>query len=161
MPPSTTADTTLSNANATSPHHPLPADNTGSISHSEGVYRLAWFSALVVMLLLFLCELIVFLLIVHTSPPIYQYRVSFHALAIYTVIACIVIWLAVILYAGIFVLLTEYHNAVGKFLDRIPFLRRRFQPMCIRVVAYLYPVSSVLAVAVFVFQLLAGGVLSK
>ena len=151
MPPSGTADTRSSNADATSPHHPLPADNTGSISHSEEVYRLEWFSALVVMLLLFLCELIVFLLVFQTTPGLIQTGYNFQGLVLQTAMGCSMIWSGVIFYTGIFVFLTEYHNAVGKFLDRFLFLRGRVQPMCLRVVAYSYCVSSLLAVAFFLY----------
>ena len=105
------------------------------------------------MLLVFLCELIIFLVVQQTGP--YRvYLLTFQGLAFYTVMICVVNWSEMTLYTGFFILLTEYHSAVGKFLDRFLFLRRRVQPMCLRVVAYSWLVGSNLSVALFLFLLL-------
>lgn len=158
MPPPGVADTRSSNADAT--HDPLPADNTGLDSRSAEVYRLAWFSALVITLLLLICEVIVFLLINQTflstgSYNIYQ-GLGFQGLAFYTAMACIMIWAEVTLFTGFFVFLTEYHNAVGKFLDRFLFLRRGVQPMCLRVVVYLYHVTWITGVTYYLYTFFVG-----
>ena len=107
------------------------------------------------MLLVFLCELIIFLL----NRGIRTFEVSnyfgvFQILAFYIAIICIWIWSVVTFYAGIFIFLTEYHSAVGKFLDRFLFLRRRVQPMCLRVFAYSYVVIWNLSVALYLFLVL-------
>ena len=158
MPPSGVADTRSANADAASSHDPLPADNTGSISHSEEVCRLGWFLVLVVMLLVTICELIGFLLVDQASPYgsgdtyYFGHSFTFQGLALFTAVTCVVIWSAVILYTGFFVFLTEYHKAVGKFLDRYFFLRRRVQPMCLRCFAILYAVCSIVGVGMFYFS---------
>ena len=105
------------------------------------------------MLLVFLCELITFLVIKQTGPYT-GYQDSFYGLAFYTPLACALIWADVTLYTGFFIFLTEYHSAIGKFLDRFLFLRRRVQPMCLRVVAYSYVVGLNSSVALFLFLVL-------
>ena len=132
MSSSVVADTRSSNANAASSHDELPADNTCSILHSREVYRLEWFSVLVVMLLLLICEFIIYFLIVqaHTDSFFVQ------TLLVAAIWACSLILFGVTLYTGVFVFLTEYHTAVGKLLDRYLFLSRRVQQMSLRVVTY-------------------------
>ena len=151
MPPPGVADTRSSNADAT--HDPLPADNTGLDPRSEEVYRLAWFSVLVITLLLLICDVIVFLLInqIFMSAALYTsfQGLSFQGLAFNTAMAYLAICSAVILYTGTFVFLTEYHNAVGNFLKRFLFLQRDVQRMCLRVASYLYCVCCIGLVTFF------------
>ena len=72
MSPTGVADTRFSDADPTSPHLLLLADNTGSISHSQEVFRLEWFSVLVVMLLLSICVLIIFVLDIEANPRLFD-----------------------------------------------------------------------------------------
>ena len=67
--------------------------------------------------------------------------------------ACSAMWFAVTVYTGFFVFLTEYHNAVGKFLDRFLFLPHRVQQISLRVLAYSYGVLWVIGLGLFLFVL--------
>ena len=134
---SSTADTASSNADAKS-YDPLLTDKTGLDSYSQEVYRLEWFSVLVVILLLYICEFVLFSLIADAHPDSSPY--SFLGLIFAVVTACGLIGSCVTFYTGFFVFLTEYHNAVGKFLNRFLFLPRRTQQKCLRVVAFSYGV---------------------
>ena len=150
MSPAGLADTRSSNADATSPHGPSLADNTGSILHSQEVYRLEWFSILVVMLLLSFCELIIFVLTVEVNPHFLEtHIVGVDAISVLVTafMAYLIIWSSVTLYTAFFICLTEYHKAVGNNLDRFLFLPRHVQQMSLRVVAYLYGVLSVAGLA--------------
>ncbi len=151
--PSGVADTRSSNADATSPQYLDLADDSGSISHSQEVYRLEWFLVLVVMLLLVICELIVFFLVLEIHVQRFEYQMELFGSALGGFVC------SVTLYTGFFVVLTEYHSAVGKFLDRFLFLRRRFQPMCLRVVTYSYGVLWVIGMAGTLFLTLFIGLL--
>ena len=144
MSSSVVADTRSSNANATSSHDELQADNTGSIVHSQEVYRLEWFSVLVVMLLLFICELILYFLIFQAQTHTYVPYLFMSAGE-----ACLVIWFSVTVYTVFFVFLTEYHKALGKLLNRFLFLSRRFQEMSLRVVAYSYSILCTIGMGAF------------
>ena len=136
MSPSGVADTTSSNADATSPQSTDLADDSGSISHSQEVYRLEWFWVLVVMSLLLICETIVLFLVLETRGNGLQIPILEVGMALSGYV------FVVITYTGFFVFLTEYHRAVGNFL----FFRRPFQPMCLRVVTYSYAVLWVISI---------------
>ena len=155
MSPAGVADTRSSNADATSPHDLLLADNTGSTSHSQEVFRLEWFSVLAIMLLLSICELIISVLIMLTNPrsidPLRPAAQDVELIWQVAVIACSMIWCTLTVYTGFFVFLTEYHNAVGELLDRVLFLPHRVQQMSLRVVAYSYGVLWITGLGGFLF----------
>ena len=118
------------------------ADKSGSVRHSQEVQRLEWFMILVVLLVLLMCEEILYVLalggnIVNLYLPILETLLS---IGFYTTI-----------YIGIFVVLTEYHSAIGAFLDRYLYFRRRYQPLCLRVFAYLYAICLVVRTAFGLF----------
>ena len=126
------------------------ANNSGSIPNSQEVQRLEWFMILVVLLFLLICGVIIYVLLVEglasinfvqLYPRIVQ---SFLSIGFYTTI-----------YIGFFVVLTEYHSAIGAFLDRYLYFRRRYQRLCLRLFAYLYAVC----VAVRMVFILMGYVL--
>ena len=119
-----------------------PANSSVSVPHSQEVQRLEWFMLLVVLLVLLMCEEILYVLalggnIVHLYLPILETLLS---IGFYTTI-----------YIGIFVVLTEYHSAIGAFLDRYSYFRRRYQPLCLRVFAYSYAVCVVVRTAFGLF----------
>ena len=110
------------------------ANDSASDPHSQEVQRLEWFMILIVYLVLLIIEAILFVLVVEgivriTFVDLYQSIISsFLATGFYTTI-----------YVGIFVVLTDYHSAIGAFLYRYLCIRRRYQIRCLRVFAYLYP----------------------
>lgn len=53
--------------------------------------------------------------------------------------------LLLLLYTGIFVVLTEYHETVGKFLNRYARLRPGLQHACLRLCAYIYALAVIAA----------------
>ena len=109
------------------------ANNAGSIPLSRDVQRLEWFRLLVVLLVLLICGPIIFVLIIESGGEI----------------AIVLLWERVLIYflkigfyttgyMVFFIVLTEYHSGIGAFLDRYLFFRRRYQPIALRVFAYLY-----------------------
>ena len=163
MSPASVAETRSLNATATSPNDPFLADNTGSISHSQEVYRLEWFAVLVFMLLLSISELIIFVLLTvevggsgraneTVNGP--DGLTSIFSGSMTALIACPIIWTSVTLYTAFLICLTEYHKAVGNNLDRFMFIPRRVQHMSIRVIAYMYGLLCLigLAASLYVFD---------
>ena len=149
MSPAGVADTRSSNADATSPHGPILADNTSSISHSQEVYRLEWFPVLVVMLLLSICEFFLCLLIVEAQHPD---TLNVQLLLTMAGMACAGILFGVTVYIGFFIFLIEYHGPIGRLLGRFLFLPRRVQQMGLRVVAYSYGVLGITVLAAFLSE---------
>ena len=157
MSPAGVADTSSSNTDPTSPHDLFLADNTGSISHSQEVSRLEWFSVLVVVLLLSICVLIIFGLFIEANPQLLDTGYDswdVFDLLIFASTTCSAMWFTVTVYTGCFVFLTEYHNAVGKFLDRFLFLPHRVQQMSLRVLTYSFGVLWVIGLGSFLFYTL-------
>ena len=117
-------------------------NKSASVPNSQEVQRLEWFMFLVVFLVLLICEVILFGLVAEGIASviiIFAYQTiigALGAMGLYTTI-----------YIGIFVVLTEYHSAIGTFLDRYLYFRRRYQPFCLRVFAYLYPMCVVVRIA--------------
>ena len=136
-----------------------------SSCESQEVFRLEWFSVLVFMLLLSICELIIFVLTIEATPRLFDMQdmqfngagPDFLSLLIMAATAGGVIWLNVIVYTGFFVFLTEYHNAIGKFLDQFLFLPRHVQRASLRALTYSYGVLGVIGLVgcltVFTFVL--------
>ena len=122
------------------------ANNSGSAPNSQEVQRLEWFMILVVLLALLICEMIIYVLFVEgaISVPVLELYLqvvrSFITTGFYTTV-----------YIGFFVVLTEYHRAIGAFLDRYLYFRRRYQRLCLRVFAYTYAMCVVVRI-VFVLQ---------
>ncbi len=122
------------------------ANNSGSVPHSQEVQRLEWFMILVVLLALLICEVILYVLVIEGTASIiivdlYQTIIqSFLTIGFYTTV-----------YIGFFAVLTEYHSAIGAFLDRYLHFRRRYQRLCLRVFAYLYALCVVLRVPLVFF----------
>ena len=124
------------------------AHNSGSVPRSQEVQRLEWFRVLIFLLFAFLTfELSIRVLVFAAAtgtPVVMLWDVTIRSLFI--------VGFYSIVYIGCFVVLTEYHSAIGAFLDRYLYFRRRCQPLCLRVLAYLY------ATCVFVrIGLLVGG----
>ena len=105
------------------------ANNSGSVSHSQEIQRLEWFMILVVLLVTLICEVILYVFAFGGNfiEAYLNIITTFSGIGIYTTI-----------YIGIFVVLTEYHSAIGAFLERYLYFRRGYQPLCLRVFAYLY-----------------------
>ena len=118
------------------------ANNSASVPNSQEVQRLEWFMFLVVLLVLLICEVILYVLV---AEGIASVIIVFLHHAIIGALGAIGLYTTI--YIGIFVVLTEYHSAIGTFLDRYLYFRRRYQPFCLRVFAYLYPLCVVVRIA--------------
>lgn len=114
------------------------ANISASVPHSQEIQRLEWFMFLVVLLVLLICEVILYVLAVGGMVINLYIEIigAFLSIGFYTTI-----------YIGIFVVLTEYHSAIGAFLDRCLCFRRRYQPLCLRGFAFLYPTFVVVRIA--------------
>ena len=111
------------------------ANNSKSVPQSQEVQRLEWFLILVFLLILLISEIIIYVLVVESLLNINLvtlYRSIIHSL--------LAIGFYTTMYLGIFVVLTEYHSAIGAFLDRYLYFRRQYQPLCLRICAYLYAI---------------------
>ena len=116
------------------------ANEAESVPHPQEVQRLEWFMILVVLLALLICEVILFVL------------------ALGGTVAVVDLWQSIISsllrigfyttgYIGFFVVLTEYHSAIGAFLDNYLYFRRQHQPLCLRISAYLYALCVIVRIA--------------
>ena len=114
-------------------HRKHLANSSGSVPYSQEVQRLQWFRLLVVLLALLICVVIVFVLAggaLGGSEVVYFWN---------RVLRCLLtIGFYMTVYIGFFIVLTEYHSEIGAFLDRYLYFRRQYQPLCLRVFAYLY-----------------------
>ena len=104
-----------------------------SVPDSQEVQRLEWFRLLVVLLVLLICEISLFLLI-------YEGILNLAIVLLWEnlIKAFLTIGFYTTGYIVFFIVLTEYHSAIGAFLDRYLYFRRRYQPLSLRVLAYLY-----------------------
>ena len=117
--------------------------NQGSL---HDYYQFEWFRILVGMVLLMVSEVILFGLI--TLGNIVSLWLE--------ILASIAIGLlSLLLYAGFFVVLTEYHEAVGNFLNRYARLRPGLQHACLRLCAYIYALGVIAAIALWLSGVLA------
>lgn len=107
--------------------HNLPCD----------YYQFEWFWILIGMVLLLVSEFIIFTLVI--LGDIVTLWPSF--LILLGIGLC-----SSLLYTGIFVVLTEYHEVVEKFLDRYARVRPWLQRICLRVCTYAYACGVLAAV---------------
>ena len=61
---------------------------------------------------------------------------------------------SLLLYTGIFVVLTEYHEAVENFFNKYARIRPGLQHLCFRLCAYIYSLGVVAVLGLWVFRFL-------
>lgn len=124
------------------PHDAPPTEDL-TLSQDRGqklpcdYYQFEWFWILIGMVLLLVSEFIIFFLVMLQN--------------IVTLWPSFLILLGIglcssLLYTGIFVVLTEYHEVVEKFLDRYARVRPWLQRICLRVCTYAYACGVLAAV---------------
>lgn len=94
-----------------------------------GYYHFEWFWILIAMILSLVCGTIIYLLVTFGNI-ISSLARMFAVLGVGTA--------AVFIYTGSFVLLTKYHEVLGKAIARYTHIRRHLQRICLRICAYLY-----------------------
>ena len=108
------------------------ANNSVSVPASQEVQQLEWFRFLVVLLVALMCEIFVFVIVFEGL------NVNIVLLWENLIKAFLTIGFYTTGYISFFIVLTEYHRAIGAFLDRYLYFRRRYQPLSLRVLAYLF-----------------------
>ena len=126
------------------------ANNAGSIPLSQEVQRLEWFRLLAVLLVLLICEVTIYVLIYGAIPHFAIIYTWYHLLRSFLTIGFYTTG-----YIVSFIVLTEYHSAIGAFLDRYLYFRRQYQSLSLRVLAYLYTACLLTRIALLLlgFQL--------
>ena len=125
---------------SSSEHSALLEDGGQDLSHNY--YQFEWFRILIGMMLLMVSEVIIFGLFAFDSV----------VLLWFSIVTSIAIGLfSLVLYAGIFVFLMEYHEAVGNFLNRYARLRPGLQHFCLRLCAYVYALGVIAVLGWWMF----------
>lgn len=124
--------------NASSPHNPGVTEDRGP-ELTLDYYHFEWFRILIGMILVMVSQIIVSVLA----------RLGNIVLLDFSVLTSIGIGLfSSVLYSGFFVVLMEYHEAVGKAVHKHARLHPRWQHKCLRFCAYAYPCGIVGGLAV-------------
>ena len=129
------------------PYDTSSAQNSGEVEDrglefSTDYYQFEWFRILIGMVLLIVSEIIIYGL-VGLEGIIEKWGDLLMPVAIGLLMS--------LLYIGIFIVLAEFHEAIGKLLHRYARLRPRIQHICLRFCAYCYAVGAVMGFGFYLF----------
>ena len=120
---------------------------------SRNYYQFEWFRILIGMMLLLVSEVIIYGLVIFGGMDLREGLGFFEFIIVVFSVLVAVILFVPLLYTGTFVVLMEYHEAMGKFLYRYARLPPGMQHICLRLCAYFYAVGAVTGLSFCLFKL--------